>query len=55
MTPQILITGGAGYIGSHTAVTLMEAGHHVVIVDNLSNASVRVLARLRQLCGDAFE
>jgi UDP-glucose 4-epimerase len=55
MTPPILITGGAGYIGSHTAVLLMEAGHRVVIVDNLSNSSVRVLERLRQLCGDAFE
>ena len=33
----------------------MEAGHKVVIVDNLSNSSARVLERLRQLCGDAFE
>ncbi len=55
MTAQILITGGAGYIGSHTATALMEAGHHVVIVDNLSNASARVLERLHRLCGDAFE
>ncbi|WP_137890870.1 UDP-glucose 4-epimerase GalE [Ramlibacter sp. 2FC] len=55
MTSCILITGGAGYIGSHTAVTLMEAGHRVVIVDNLCNSSPRVLERLRQLCGDAFE
>ncbi len=55
MTAQILITGGAGYIGSHTATALMEAGHKVVIVDNLSNASARVLERLRRLCGDGFE
>ncbi|MDI9232721.1 GDP-mannose 4,6-dehydratase [Limnohabitans sp. HM2-2] len=39
MTSKILITGGAGYIGSHTAVELMNAGHHVVIVDNLCNSS----------------
>ncbi|TAL72098.1 MAG: UDP-glucose 4-epimerase GalE [Burkholderiaceae bacterium] len=55
MTQPILITGGAGYIGSHTAVTLMEAGHRVVLVDNLCNSSARVLDRLRRLCGDAFE
>src|SRR6185312_4960498 len=55
MTSQILITGGAGYIGSHTAVALMEAGHRVVLVDNLCNSSARVLDRLRRLCGDAFE
>ncbi|MGH8821921.1 MAG: UDP-glucose 4-epimerase GalE, partial [Rhodoferax sp.] len=55
MTHSILITGGAGYIGSHTAVTLMKAGHKVVIVDNLSNSSAQVLERLRRLCGDDFE
>lgn len=55
MKSSILITGGAGYIGSHTAVTLMEAGHKVVIVDNLCNSSPRVLDRLRQLCGNVFE
>lgn len=55
MTPCILITGGAGYIGSHTAVTLMEAGHRVVIIDNLCNSSPRVLDRLRRLCGNSFE
>jgi UDP-glucose 4-epimerase len=55
MAPYILITGGAGYIGSHTAVSLMEAGHKVIIVDNLCNSSPRVLDRLHQLRGDAFE
>jgi UDP-glucose 4-epimerase len=54
MTTSILVTGGAGYIGSHTAVTLMEAGHHVVILDSFRNSSPRVLDRLRRLCGDAF-
>lgn len=55
MTPCILITGGAGYIGSHTALTLMQAGHRVLIIDNLCNSSPQVLDRLRQLCGAAFE
>ena len=51
---RILITGGAGYIGSHTAVELMQAGHEVVIVDNLCNSSIQVLDRLEQLCGHRF-
>ena len=52
MKNTILITGGAGYIGSHTAVELMNAGHHVVIVDNLGNSNIRVLDRIRALAGD---
>jgi len=54
MPSKILITGGAGYIGSHTAVELMDAGHEVVIVDNLVNSSIRVLERLEKLCGRRF-
>jgi UDP-glucose 4-epimerase len=54
MTPKILITGGAGYIGSHTAVELMNAGHHVVIVDNLCNSSIKVLDRIQNLAGPNF-
>ncbi|WP_090138250.1 UDP-glucose 4-epimerase GalE [Limnohabitans sp. DM1] len=54
MSSKILITGGAGYIGSHTAVELMQAGHDVVIVDNLCNSSIRVLERLNALCGEKF-
>jgi UDP-glucose 4-epimerase len=50
----ILITGGAGYIGSHTAVELMNAGHEVVIVDNLCNSSVKVFERIHKLCGPRF-
>ena len=54
MTSKILITGGAGYIGSHTAVELMNAGHHVVIVDNLCNSSIKVLERIQNLAGSNF-
>lgn len=55
MPSTILITGGAGYIGSHTAVELMQQGHRVVIVDNLCNSSLQVLDRLRTLCGESFD
>jgi UDP-glucose 4-epimerase len=54
MTTKILITGGAGYIGSHTAVELLNAGHHVVIVDNLCNSSIKVLDRIKNLAGPNF-
>ena len=47
----ILVTGGAGYIGSHTVVELMNAGHKVVILDNLCNSSIAVLERIEQLVG----
>ena len=50
----ILVTGGAGYIGSHTAVELMRAGHQVVIVDNLCNSSLAVLDRIRALGGEGL-
>lgn len=48
---SILVTGGAGFIGSHTVVELIKAGHDVVILDNLSNASELVLSRLKELTG----
>lgn len=48
--PVILLTGGLGFIGSHTAVALSEQGYELVIVDNLSNASIGVFSRLKQLC-----
>ena len=43
---NILITGGAGYIGSHTVIELQKAGHDAVVVDNLSNASEKSLQRV---------
>ena len=54
MSTKILITGGAGYIGSHTAVELLNAGHHVVILDNLCNSSIKVLDRIQNLAGPNF-
>jgi UDP-glucose 4-epimerase len=47
----ILVTGGAGYIGSHTCVQLLEAGARVVVVDNLDNASPVAVDRVRELAG----
>ncbi|TQL48756.1 UDP-glucose 4-epimerase [Homoserinimonas aerilata] len=48
---KILLTGGAGYIGTHTAVALVEAGHDPVIVDDLSNSSEEAVRRVRELTG----
>ena len=48
---KILITGGAGYIGSHTCVELLNAGHDLVVVDNLSNSKFEALARVKRISG----
>lgn len=48
---NVLLTGGAGYIGSHTCVALVEAGFQPVVLDNFSNSSPRVLERLEQIVG----
>lgn len=47
----ILVTGGAGYIGSHTVVELLDAGEEVIIVDNLSNSSLTALRRIEEITG----
>ncbi|WP_297185847.1 UDP-glucose 4-epimerase GalE [uncultured Porticoccus sp.] len=51
MNFRILVTGGAGYIGSHTTLALLEAGHEVVVLDNLCNSSPESLRRVAQICG----
>lgn len=51
---KILITGGAGYIGSHTAVELWNAGMEPIILDDLSNSDIKVLDRLEEITGKRF-
>ena len=48
---NILLTGGAGYIGSHAAVVMVKAGHQVVLFDNLSNSKPDVVQRLEKITG----
>ncbi|WP_289764294.1 UDP-glucose 4-epimerase GalE, partial [Faecalibaculum rodentium] len=48
---RILVTGGAGYIGSHTAVELLNSGHEVIVADNLSNSSEKALDRVKEITG----
>jgi UDP-glucose 4-epimerase len=57
MKKKILVTGGAGYIGSHTVVELQNTGYDVVIVDNLSNSGIEVLDSIKKITGTkpAFE
>ena len=47
----ILVTGGAGFIGSHTCVELLNAGYDVAVVDNLYNAAEKALERVKQITG----
>lgn len=51
---NILVTGGAGYIGSHTVLALMDRGHAVVVLDNFSNSSPKVISRLESLSGKSI-
>ena len=51
---KILVTGGAGYIGSHTCVELLDAGHDVVIADNFYNSCPEALNRIKELTGKDF-
>ena len=51
MPSTILVTGGAGYIGSHTVVELMKEGHHIIIADNLSNSAASVVDRIEKITG----
>ena len=48
---NVLVTGGAGYIGSHTCVELLERGHNVIVIDNLVNSSHKAVERVEQITG----
>lgn len=55
MSLNVLVTGGAGYIGSHVVVEVSAAGHVPIVLDNFENSSPDVIGRLARLCGDAPE
>ncbi|MDD6408629.1 MAG: NAD-dependent epimerase/dehydratase family protein, partial [Oscillibacter sp.] len=51
---SILVSGGAGYVGSHACVELIEAGYDVIVADNLVNASREAVRRVEQITGKAI-
>ena len=51
MGRRVLITGGAGFIGSHTCLVLLEQGHQLVVLDNFDNSSPEALRRVQELAG----
>ena len=51
---QVLVTGGAGYIGSHTCIELLNAGYQVLVLDNLSNSDIRALDRVKDITGKSL-
>jgi len=51
---KILVTGGLGFIGSHTVVELLDSGYEVVVVDNLSNSSIDVVDKIKEITGKEF-
>ena len=51
---QILVTGGAGYIGTHTCVALLNAGHQVVVIDNFSNSHPQALKSVEAITGHSL-
>ena len=52
---SILVTGGAGYIGSHTAVELLNSGEDIIIVDNFINSKPEVLDKIKKITGKNFK
>ena len=51
---KVLVTGGVGYIGSHTSIELLAAGHEVCIVDDLSNGKIEVIERINRLSNQSL-
>ena len=51
----VLVTGGAGYIGSHTAIELLKNGEEIVVVDNLSNSKIEMVDKIKKLSGKDFK
>ncbi len=54
MSGKILVTGGAGYIGSHTCILLLEAGYEVIVFDNFSNSSIESIKRVEKIVGSSI-
>ncbi|MBQ2946642.1 MAG: UDP-glucose 4-epimerase GalE [Bacilli bacterium] len=52
---KILVTGGTGYIGSHTCVELLDAGYEIVVIDNLSNSKIEVVDKIKEITGKEFK
>ena len=55
MSGEVLVTGGAGFVGSHTVISLLEAGYTPVIVDLFSNSSVECITRLQKITGTLYD
>lgn len=51
---SILVTGGAGYISSHTCVALLESGYNIVVANNLCNSKAETIEKVKQLTGKEF-
>ena len=52
---KILVTGGTGYIGSHTCCELLDAGYEIVVIDNLSNSKIEVVDKIKEITGKEFK
>ena len=51
---RILVTGGAGYIGSHTLIELLARGHELFVIDNYANSSPELLSAVQEITGKSF-
>jgi len=51
---KVIVTGGLGYIGSHTVVELIKCGYEPVIIDNLTNTNVKNLNGINEICGTSY-